>query len=143
MLFQRINRTSPDKVFIIVHNNEGGNLVRGDVVEFDIPADAGCVPGVSVELADSAAATLVAGVMEGKTFGGGTVANGEYGLCQVYGHHDGIVTDGTVATAGEVLVSDANGDADVGTEGTQTLGIFAVALGADVGTVGAGIIRCM
>lgn len=142
MLFQRITRTDPDKVFIIVHNNQGGNIVRGDILEFDDAAGA-TYPGVSVELADSAAATLVAGVCEGATIGGGTVATGDFGLCQVYGYHDAIITDGTVATAGEVLVSDANGDADVGAEGTQTLGIFAVALGADTGTLVSGIIRCM
>ena len=142
MLFQKINRTDPERIFIVVHNNEGGNLVRGDVVEFDDTAGA-VYPGVSVELADSAAATLVAGVMEGKTFGGGTVAAGGFGLCQVYGYHAAVTTDGTVASAGEVLVSDANGDADVGLEGTQTLGIFGVAMGADTGTVGQAIIRCM
>lgn len=134
MQIQKIARTDPQIVTFTAHAMEA--ITVGDVVEFDDTAGA-TYPGVSVEVADSAAATLVAGVaLE-------TAASGAFFLVQCYGYNANITSDGTIASAGEVLVSDANGDADVGLEGTQTLGIFAVAMGADAGTVAAGIIRCM
>lgn len=122
MLNQKINRDDPDRVFIIAHNNEGGALARGDVVEMDMDGDAGVIKGVSVEKSDAASNSLVAGVVEGKTFGGGSIAAGDRGLVQVYGRHDAAATAATTAAA-TVVVGNASG-------------AFAAAAATDLRTVG-------
>lgn len=143
---QIVGPADADAIFITVHNNEGSALARGIVVEMDVPADSGCVPGRSVEKGDSAAATLVAGVVQGQSLAGvADIPTGGTGFVQTYGYHSAVRTDDSVAAAGEVLVTDANGLADVGAEGTQTLGIFGVALAADSGSpaTAPAFIRCM
>lgn len=74
----------------------------------------------------------------------GVIAAGEYGFIMTRGQHDSLLTDGSVAAAGEYLMPHASTDgaADVITAGTNDYLAFAVALGADVSTAVAADIIC-
>jgi hypothetical protein len=86
MLFQRINRSNPEKVFIVAKNSYStASLTNGQAVIWDWTTD---VDGVGVTLAtateNEAAGIDVAGVAAA------TIAAGEYGLIQVYGYHSAV-----------------------------------------------------
>ncbi|MHC1625551.1 MAG: hypothetical protein ACXQS2_06080 [Methermicoccaceae archaeon] len=98
MLFQRINRSSPERVFIIVYNSyDTASLSNGQAICWDYAADA---DGVSVTKPPARAASA------GAAFAGiaaETIAAGDYGLCQVYGYHSAVrvrnMTGGSPALA--------------------------------------------
>lgn len=82
MLFQRINRSNPEKVFIAAYNSYStASLTNGQAVQWDYATDA---DGVGVTR-PSARATS-AGVA-GAGIAAETIASGDYGLIQVYGYH--------------------------------------------------------
>lgn len=96
MLFQRINRTDPEKVFVTVYNSYStAALSNGQAVIWDFATDADGVgvtrPTARATNAGVAAAGIVAEA----------IASGAYGLCQVYGYHSAArmrtVTGGTPA----------------------------------------------
>ncbi len=109
MLFQRINRTDPEKVFVIVYNSYStAALTNGQAVIWDFATDADGLgvtrPTARATNAGMAAAGIVAE----------TIASGDYGLLQVYGHHATVrmrsVTGGTPAiVAGRPLVINVAG----------------------------------
>jgi len=82
MLFQRIKRTDPEKIFIIVKNSwSTAALADGYVVQWDFTTD---VDGVGVTQPQGMATNFgsaVAGVAVE------AIAIGDYGLVQVYGYH--------------------------------------------------------
>ena len=82
MLFQRINRTDPEKIFIIVKNSwSTAALADGYCVQWDFTTDK---DGVGVTQPTTMSASLgnaVAGIAAE------AIAVGEYGLVQVYGYH--------------------------------------------------------
>ena len=83
MLFQRISRTNPEKMFIVVKNSYStASLSNGQAVIWDWTTDC---DGVGVTLATAtenvSAGQDVAGVVAE------TIAAGDYGLVQVYGYH--------------------------------------------------------
>lgn len=98
MLFQRINRSDPEKVFIVVLNSYStASLSNGQAVQWDYATDQN---GVSVTIAAARAASAgaaCAGVAAE------TIAAGSYGLIQVYGYHSAVrvrnITGGTPAMA--------------------------------------------
>jgi hypothetical protein len=83
MLFQRINRSDPEKVFIVVKNSYlTASLTNGQAVCWDWTTDA---DGVSVSIP-----TATENVAGGTDFAGvaaETIAHNAYGLIQVYGYH--------------------------------------------------------
>ena len=85
MIFQRINRTNPEKIFLVVYNSYAtASLTNGQAVIWDYVTDAN---GVSVTMP---APPAVGG---GVCFAGivtETIAAGAYGLIQVYGYHSAI-----------------------------------------------------
>lgn len=89
MQWQRINRTSPEKIFITVYNSYGtASLTNGQAVIWDYATDAN---GVSVTKPTVAAET--GGRHYGAAFAGiaaETIAAGAYGLVQVYGYHSAV-----------------------------------------------------
>jgi len=89
MLFQRINRTDPEKVFVVT--KAGENLLQGRPVclHFD-----GTLDGVDGFLADAASdATLVVGLAHT------AITSGEFGLVQCYGYRtDGKITNASTNT---------------------------------------------
>ena len=86
MLFQRVNRTNPEKVFIVAKNSYGtASLTNGQCVIWDWTTD---VDGVGVTLA-----TATENVSAGQDVAGiatETIAAGDYGLLQVYGYHSAV-----------------------------------------------------
>ena len=82
MLFQRINRTDPEKIFIIVKNSwSTAALADGYCVQWDFTYDK---DGVGVTQPTGMATNLgnaCAGIAAE------AIASGDYGLVQVYGYH--------------------------------------------------------
>ena len=88
MLFARINRSNPEKVFIVAYNSYStASLTNGQPVMWDYVTDADGV-GVTLNAAGTGRAghygTAVAGVAAE------TIAAGAYGLIQVYGYHSAV-----------------------------------------------------
>jgi len=91
VIIQRVNRTNPEKVFIIVRNDDSV-FTKGQPICFKFD---GTNDGLDVEDATSSAAaksTLLAGLADS------AIPAGAYGLCQVYG----VRTDAVVMAGGSV-----------------------------------------
>ncbi|MAH47228.1 hypothetical protein CMI37_15495 [Candidatus Pacearchaeota archaeon] len=86
MILQRINRSDPEKIFIVVKNSYStASLTNGQSVIWDWTTDA---DGVGVTLA-----TATENVAAGTDFAGvavDTIAAGAYGLLQIYGYHSAV-----------------------------------------------------
>lgn len=86
MLHKRISRTSPERVFIVCKNGyTTASLTNGQPVMWDM----GDADGVSVTQPSAA-------FKRGAAFAGivaETIASGDYGLVQVFGHHTAVIVD--------------------------------------------------
>lgn len=102
MLFQRLNRSDPEKVFIVVKNTYSTAAITvGQIVAWDYTTDA---DGVGVTRPTTALLKLVAGVVEYAS-----IAAGEYGLIQIYGHNANALVDGTTGIGvGAPLIAQNN-----------------------------------
>ena len=82
MLFKRISRTDPERVYVIVKNSYStASFTNGQVVQWDFTTD---VDGVGTTVPQGMATNLgnaVAGVAAE------TIAFNAYGMIQVYGYH--------------------------------------------------------
>jgi len=86
MLFQRIKRSDPERVFIVVSNGyTTASLTNGQAVMWDL----GDADGVNVTKCSTALKrqSAFAGIVAE------TIAAGEYGLIQVYGYHGAVRVD--------------------------------------------------
>ena len=89
MLFQRINRSDPEKIFVVVKNSwSTASLTNGQVVDWDFTTDKDGV-GVSKPTAPAAYTTGPAGFATAGV-AAETIAAGSYGLIQVYGYHSAV-----------------------------------------------------
>lgn len=110
LLFQRISRTSPEKVFIVVYNSYSTAAITvGQGVIWDFATDA---DGVGVTRPTARATN--AGMAACGVVADASIAAGSYGLVQVYGYHAAVrvrtVTGGTPAiVAGRPLVINVAG----------------------------------
>ena len=110
MLFSRINRGSPEKVFISVYNSYSTAAITvGQAVMWDFPTDADVV-GVTRPTARATNAGMACAGVVAST----SIAAGDYGLVQVYGYHSAArvrtVTGGSPAiVAGRPLVVNVAG----------------------------------
>ena len=77
MLFKRVSRSEPEKVFIVAKNVSGSTATAGYSLVFDVGAS---VDGVRVTQAFSTDLQAYAGVADSD------IANNDYGLVQVYGY---------------------------------------------------------
>lgn len=82
MLIQRISRSDPERVFVVIRADEAG-VSRGWSVAFNFD---GTRNGIDVEQTD-AVDNLAVQVGIAHT----DIANGDYGLAQVYGYDDDVV----------------------------------------------------
>lgn len=97
MLFQRINRSDPEKVFIVVQNSYSTAAITvGQNVVFDYTTDA---DGVAVTRPTTALLKMPAGCIESTS-----IAVSDYGLCQVYGHNTNCLVNGSSGTAAGVVL---------------------------------------
>ena len=105
MLFQRVNRTDAEKVFVCVYNASGSAFTVGQVLQWDVGTSA---DGIRVTVPASAELSAFAGLAQAG------IANGAYGLAQVYGYCStaSVKPDVTTAlVAGKILVPiDASAD---------------------------------
>jgi len=94
MLFQRINRTNPEKIFVVAKNTYStASLSNGQPVRWDYDTDCDGV-GVTKPAANAVAhGADMAGVATE------TIAAGSYGLIQVYGYHSATIMR-TISTTG-------------------------------------------
>lgn len=92
MLFQRINRSDPEKIFVIGYNSSSDSWSNGYVVRWDYSTD---VNGVGMEKPAAAGAAGV-GCQAIAGVAAETIAAGAYGLVQVWGYHSAVrVSSGT------------------------------------------------
>ena len=145
MIIQRVNRTNPEKVFIVVRNDDAVAFVAGGAIGFKFD---GVRDGLDAELADTAADTpLICGLADAAT------PAGSYGLVQCYGvrtdavclgtDSDNAVGDVLVVTHGSVALMSA-------AAGAASAYLPAFALGATIDSTGSAatttstvFIRCM
>jgi hypothetical protein len=104
MIFQRTNRTDPERVFVVVRNNEGAALNKDQTVQWE-PASAS-VDGVRVRDMDTGNEFLFVGIVDA------AIADGDYGLVQVYGYRSTSIVfqTGTSQDTGVPLVPAAGQD---------------------------------
>lgn len=110
MLFQRINRSSPEKIFVVVKNGYSTAAITvGQGVNWDFIT---AVDGVSVTLPLARATN--AGMASAGVVASSTIASADFGLVQVYGLHSSVrvrsLTGGIPAIAkGRPLVMNSAG----------------------------------
>lgn len=98
MLIQRINRTDPEKVFIVGYNSYAtAALSNGQAVIWDFATDADGIGVTRPSARATNAGVAVAGIVAE------AIASGEYGLIQVYGYHSAVrVRQDTASAAANV-----------------------------------------
>ena len=85
MLFQRVNRSSPEKVFLVAYNSwSTAALSNGQAVAWDYNTDCDGVGVTKPQATATNAGFSFAGVAAE------TIAAGAYGLIQVYGYHSSV-----------------------------------------------------
>ena len=110
MLFQRVNRTDAEKVFVVVYNASGGAFTTGQCMVWDCGTSA---DGIRVTTPATATLSSFAGLASAG------IANGAYGLAQVYGYtaSASVVNDLTTALAAGVIFLPKNGTANLSCDG--------------------------
>ena len=89
MLLQRVNRTNPEKVFLVAKNSyDTASLTNGQAVIWDYATDADGV-GVTKPTDQTARAGSLGTAFAG--IAAETIASGDYGLLQVYGYHSSVI----------------------------------------------------
>jgi hypothetical protein len=85
MLFKRISRTDPERIFVVAKNSfSTASFTNGQVVEWDFTTD---VDGVGTTR-PSGMATNLGSACAG--IAAETIAFNDYGLIQVYGYHSAV-----------------------------------------------------
>lgn len=86
MMYQRINRSSPERVFVGVYNSYStAAITNGQAVNWDFITDC---DGVSVTMPLARASN--AGMAAAGVVASSSIASGDYGLVQVYGFHSSV-----------------------------------------------------
>lgn len=104
MLFKRLNRTDAERVFVVMQANAAG-IAADDVVQLELTAAS--VDGVKVIQPATANLLATVGVADA------AIANGAYGLVQVYGYRSTSrigPTDSTQTSLGQALTPVAGQD---------------------------------
>jgi len=106
MLIQRVNRTDPEKVFVVAKNSYSTAAITvGQAVVWDYTTDA---DGVGVTQPTTALMKLPAGIVETAS-----IAAGDYGLVQVYGHNANALVSGSSGTIAGIQLVMINGAFDL------------------------------
>lgn len=115
MQFQRVNRSDPEKVFIVAKNSSSTSAMTvGQVHCWDYTTD---VDGVGMTFPTTALLKLPAGIIETAS-----IAAGDYGLVQVYGHNANALVDGTTGIGVGVPLKTANTVANLVIAGVTATG---------------------
>ena len=78
MIFQRLNRTDPEKVFLVARNSEGSTLNADDMCAWETASAS--IDGTRVRQPDTSHGGSITGVVDA------AITDGSYGLVQVYGY---------------------------------------------------------
>jgi len=97
MLFQRVNRDNPERVFQVMQANEAG-IAADDVVQLELTAAS--VDGIKVVQPNSGELNAVVGIADS------AISNGSYGLVQIYGYRS---TSRVLQTGASIAVGAALG----------------------------------
>lgn len=127
MLFQRVNRTDAEKVFVVCYNASGGAFTIGQAVVWDCGTSA---DGIRVTTPATATLSAFAGLCNAG------IANGAYGLIQVYGYNANASLKPDITTAlvaGSILLpkngtADLSGDASAGWDASDGKSGFLIAM---------------
>jgi hypothetical protein len=98
MLFQRMNRGDPERIFMVMLNNEGAALEKDSCVQLEM--DSASVDGVRMRAPDTGNLFAFIGVVDA------AIANGDYGLVQTYGYRSTsklLTTDTSIATGAPLI----------------------------------------
>ena len=120
MIFQKINRDDPEKVFIVVKNSwDTATITSGMAVQWDFTDDVDGVGVTQPRARSTNAGIAAAGICVE------SILTGDYGLVQVYGYHPSVImkcsTDGPAGGLGSPLaINAAGGTWDVETFFTST-----------------------
>lgn len=98
MLFQRINRTNPEKIFIVAYNSYStASITNGQAVVWDFATDADGVGVTRPAARATNAGFAICGIVAE------TIASGDYGLIQTYGYHSAVrVRQDTASAAANI-----------------------------------------
>ncbi|KKM75981.1 hypothetical protein LCGC14_1384770 [marine sediment metagenome] len=110
MIFQRVNRTDPERVFIVARNSEGSTLNADDVCAWETAAAS--VDGVRVRQPDTSHTASIVGVIDA------AITDQSYGLVQVYGYR-------STSRVFQTNTSQDTGDAMAASLGGAALSSFA------------------
>jgi len=101
-----VNRTDAEKVFVVVYNASGGAFTTGQAMIWDCGTSA---DGIRVTTPATATLSAFAGLASAG------IANGAYGLAQVYGYtaSASVKPDITTALAAGKIFLPVNGSADL------------------------------
>ena len=104
MIIQRINRTNPEKVFIVVRNDTAAAIPQGYPVTFNFDAVRNGLDVEDCKTGDTVMGHLIAG------FADRDLGVGQYGLAQCYGVRDDVpMPSHGIATNSNQIVGDAMG----------------------------------
>ncbi len=78
MIFQRVIRTDPERVFIVFRNNEGATIAKDDACQLELASAS--IDGVRIRQPDTGNLYAFVGVADA------AISDGSYGLIQVYGY---------------------------------------------------------
>lgn len=103
MIFQRVNRSDPERVFIVMQAN-AANIAKDDAVGLDMTAAS--VDGVKITQPATGTLHACVGVADN------AIANGDYGLVQVWGYRSTsrVFQTNTSIDTGNVLIPVAAAD---------------------------------
>ena len=127
MLFQRVNRTDAEKVFVVVYNASGGAFTTGQCMVWDCGTSA---DGIRVTTPATATLSAFAGLASAG------IASTAYGLAQVYGYTASASLKPDITTAlvaGSILLpvnasADLSGDAAAGWDASDGKTGFMIAM---------------
>ena len=103
MIFQRVNRTNAERVFVVFKANDA-SIGADDAVQLELTAAS--VDGVNIVEPNDDETNAVVGIADA------AIANGAYGLVQVYGYRSTSflnLSGNTVALGAPLSVSGGNG----------------------------------
>ena len=133
MLFQRVNQTNPEKIFIVAKNSwSTASLTNGQAVIWDYTTDVDGV-GVTKPTDGTGRASHYGAAFAG--IAAETIAAGDYGLLQVYGFHSAVrvrtqtgddpaIAKGTALSCKDAIFALASANPNADTTSTITVHNF-------------------
>lgn len=132
MLLKRLNRDEPERIFVVVENNEGAQMDKDATASLDITTDVDGIKALDINANEEYA---FMGIVDAN------IADNDFGLVQTYGYRSSsnVVRTNTNLSAGMPLtpVAAVHHLAQVGTAAATALGAIWV-IAAESSTSGAG-----